>query len=578
MTPWSFACPDWFERLKDGRRPWADLPLDMDAAEGAVAIFEGLRLPDVPGQPLLEVGAGAWFKDVIRAAFGSLGSGTAMRMINEIFLLVPKKNGKSTYTAALGLTALLLNELPNASMQILGPTKEVAQTCFDQAADMIEADQPDRETGRIYLQDRFQVVHASMEIKDRTNGAVLKVKTFDMNVITGSIPSLIIVDELHLLGSKAYAERVLAQIRGGMLPRPDALLVFITTQSDEVPAGVFKTELEYARRVRDGEIVEDVTTLPILYEFPEAVQQDETKPWLDPAMWGLLQPNLDRSVTIEGLRKLYSKAQIKGEENVTTWLSQHLNIQVGLGSFANRWTGAKLWLPAADPELTYDRLLETSDCVVAGVDGGGLDDLLGLCLLGRHRKTKNWQAWSRGWLHPEALEARKANAARYEDFQRDGDLVLCSHGTEDLEQVAAILADVHAAGLFPATAAIGLDPVGVTALVDELVLAGLPDGLLLAVAQGFRLSSAVWGAERKLKDKTLVHGNQGLLNWCVSNCRTQQRGNAVVIEKAVSGKAKIDPVIALLNAMMLMARNPVAHSAPSSPWDDPNYSIRRHAA
>ena len=64
--------------------------------------------------------------------------------------------------------------------------------------------------------------------------------------------------------------------------------------------------------------------------------------------------------------------------------------------------------------------------------------------------------------------------------------------------------------------------------------------------------------ERKLKDRTLVHGGQALMRFCVGNAKVIQRGNAVVIEKQVSGKAKIDALISSLVAGMLMSRNPEA--------------------
>ncbi len=55
---WSLACPDWQERLKTGRSLVPKLPLDRAEAERAVAIFNRLRLPDVPGQPTLAEAGG----------------------------------------------------------------------------------------------------------------------------------------------------------------------------------------------------------------------------------------------------------------------------------------------------------------------------------------------------------------------------------------------------------------------------------------------------------------------------------------------------------------------------------------
>ena len=46
------------------------------------------------------------------------------------------------------------------------------------------------------------------------------------------------------------------------------------------------------------------------------------------------------------------------------------------------------------------------------------------------------------------------------------------------------------------------------------------------------------------------------LRSCVGNASVRAIGNAVMIEKAEAGRAKIDPLIAVFNAAALMALNP----------------------
>lgn len=571
--PLDFSCQDWEARLQSGETPIADLPLDNALADEALAIFENLRLPDVEGFPTLGEACGQWYKDIVRAAFGSIDPETRERFLNEILCLVPKKNSKTTYTAALAITALLVNRVPNATMIIIGPTKELAHTLFSQAQGIIDADPVDPDTGEAYLKNRFHVNPGDQTITDRLTKTTLKVKAFSTKVVTGVIPILTIIEELHILGEDAKAEKVLAQIKGGMIAKPEALLLQITTQSDGPPRGVFKSELEYARNVRDG-VITDTATLPILYELPEAIQKGEKKLWRDPKYWPWVTPNLGRSVTIARLMRLYKKELLKGPDAELTWASQHLNIQIGMGSLSGAWTGARLWAGASNP-VTFEELLETSDVITAGIDGGGLDDLFGLCLIGRHKETRVWQSWSKAWAQPEVLERRKNIISQLRDFERAGDLGFCDAPTDDLREVAEILGRVLDEGLFPEAHGIGLDPFGVAALVDELAQAGMSGELLASIGQGVRLSPAVWGAERKLKDGTLKHSGQPMMDWCVSNAKTEQRGNAIIVSKSVSGAGKIDPLIAFFNAFMLMSRNPTAAGNKSSPWDDPNFSLRK---
>lgn len=548
-APWNFACPDWVERLKSGRSLVPDLPINVAEGDRAVSIFNRLRLPDVQGQPTMAEAAGEWFRDIVRSAFGSRDSSGA-RHVAEVFALVPKKNSKTTGGAGIMLTALLMNDRPNAELLFVGPTQEIADLAFQQAAGMIEADDEG------YLPKRFLVQEHIKTISDRVTGAKLKVKTFDMRVMTGVKPVVVLVDELHIMSSSSFASRVIGQIRGGLLANPESLLIFITTQSDQPPAGIFKAELQYARGVRDGRITNSVRLLPILYEFPEAMQIADDKPWMDPQHWPMVLPNLGLSISIDRLVADFDGAKEKGDEEIRRWASQHLNVEIGMALHSDRWVGTDYWLTAGDPTLTLDELIARSDVAVVGIDGGGLDDLLGLAVMGRCRETRDWLLWNRAWAQSDVFTRRKDIAERLNDFIDDDDLMLCLDPTQDIREVADICERLRDAGLLPEKDAVGLDPAGVTALIDELSSRGILLGQTVAVPQGYKLSSAVWGMERKLKDGTLWHADQPLMAWCVGNAKAEQRGNAVLITKQTAGKAKIDPLIAAFNAVILMSRNP----------------------
>lgn len=549
-APWDFACPDWVQRLRERRSLVPDLPIDRAEGDRAVALFNKLRLPDVVGQPTMAVAAGDWFRDIVRSAFGSLDKETGRRRVAEIFALVPKKNSKTTGGAGIMLTALLMNERPNAELLFVGPTQEIANLAFDQASGMIEADETK------FLEKRFQVRDHVKEIVDRVTGATLKIKTFDMKVMTGSKPVVVLVDELHIMSSFSFASRVIGQIRGGLLANPESLLIFITTQSDQPPAGVFKAELARARGIRDGRIRGDVRMLPILYEFPEVMQIDPAKPWMDPANWPMVTPNLGLSIDIDRLISDFKTANDLGEAEVRRWASQHLNVEIGLALHTDRWRGADYWEAAREPGLTLETLLARCDVVVAGIDGGGMDDLLALTLLGRCKETRDWLAWGKAWAHNTVFN-RPEIAERLADFVQDGDLVICDDDpNQDVRELADLVKRVKDAGVLPEKAGVGLDPQGVAVLVDELAERDIGGEQVVGVAQGYRLNGSILGAERKLAAATLWHCGQALMAWAVGNAKSVQTGNAVMITKETAGKAKIDPLMALFNAVALMSRNP----------------------
>jgi phage terminase large subunit-like protein len=546
---WDLSRRDWQERIRRGASLMPDLPgLHQANAARAVGIFDRLRLPDVPGRPAMAEAAGPWMREIVAALFGSWDG--AERHIREAFIVVPKKNSKTTGGAAIMVTALLVNRRPRAEFLIVAPTQEVADLAFRQAVGMIESDP--------VLAALFHVQEHLKKITYRSTRAFLKVKSFDPKIVTGTKPAGVLLDELHVIAEAHDADRVIGQLRGGLVSQPEGFLITITTQSERAPSGVFLSELRKARAVRDGTLAAPI--LPILYEFPPGVA------WEDPANWPMVTPNQGRSVSIERLIPDHEAARAAGDAELRRWASQHLNVEIGVALLADAWAGADYWETQADRSITLQTLIARSEVVTIGVDGGGLDDLLGLAVLGRERDSGRWLAWCRAWAHPVVLRRRQGEAARLRDFAADGDLRLVERIGDDMEALVGIVAQVRDARLLPEKHGIGIDPGNSHAVVDALTAAGFAQEQMAAVSQGWRLGGAIKLAERRLAEGTLLHGGQPLMAWCVGNAKVEPRGNALLITKQASGTAKIDPLMALFNAAELMARAPTAFR---SFYDDP---------
>ena len=548
---WSTALPDWEDRIRKGQSLIPFDPLFPDEAAAALETFKALRIVDAPGSPTFGEACEQWVFDFVSAIFGAYDPESGRRMIREFLLLISKKNSKSTLAAGVMMTALLRNWRSSAELLILAPTLEVANNSFKPAADMVRAD-PDldwTQGGFLHVQDHLKT------ITHKTTGATLKVVAADSDTVSGKKAGFVLVDELWVFGAKSKADAMLREATGGLVSRPEGFVVYLSTQSDEPPAGVFKDKLNYFRSVRDGE-VEDPQSLGVIYEFPpEMVERED---YLKPDNFRLTNPNLGRSVSEEWLSGELRKELAKGPETRNVFLAKHLNVEIGGNLRNDGWAGGRYWEKRGDKDLTLEALIERSEVIVGGVDGGGLDDLMGLAFLGRERDTKRWLHWGHAWAHKDVLDRRKEIAPRLLDFRNEDDLTICETPTQDIEGAADLIERVKDAGLFPEDHAVGLDPQGVSAMVDELAGRGITEAQMVAVSQGYRLNGAILGAERKLADGTLLHGARPMMAWVVGNAKVEQRGNAVLVTKQAAGRAKIDPLMAMFNAVVLMSRNPVA--------------------
>ena len=542
LPEWTTACPDWEERIVAKKSLMPCEPLFPQVADVAERIFKELILVDVMGSPKMGDVTLPWVLEFVRAIFGAYDPNTKRRLIREFFLLISKKNTKSTIAAGVMLVALLLNDRLSAELIILAPTKEVADNSFNPIRDFIRADEE--------LSAMINVSEHTKTVTHLGTGATLKVIAAESNAAAGKKASIILIDEVWLFGKRANAESMFREAKGGLASRPEGCVIYLSTMSDEVPCGVFKQLLDYARDVRDG-IKEDKGFLPLVYEFPKHLV--EAGEHLKPENFYITNPNLGASVDLEYLISEFKKVQDAGEESLRDFLAKHLNIEIGMNLRANRWAGAEYW-NRQKHVFGLDQIIEQSEVITMGIDGGGLDDLLGFAVLGRLKKDPRiWWLWNHAWANKTALERRKENIPKYQDFEKEGALTIVDRVGDDIDQLAAIAKKVYESGKLNK---IGLDPLGLGGLLDGLLEEGIPEDSMFAVPQGFKLQGYILTTERKLAEGNLYHAGQQMMTWCAGNARVVMVGNGMRITKQDSGIGKIDPLIATFNAVALMSLNP----------------------
>jgi len=585
---WSTACPDWEDRIVAGQSLLPCPPLFPDEAEAALDVFRDLPIVDVPGKPSFGDISRDWVYDLPSAIFGAYNPDTGRREINTFFELISKKNTKSTRAAGIMITELLRNERYSAEFNILAPTLEVAKNSSEPAMDMV-AEHPE-------LRRVLRPIAHERKIVHRETGAFLKIVAADSETVSGKKTTGLLIDELWLFGKRPNAKNMLREAMGGLASRPEGFVIALTTQSDEPPAGVFLDWLKRFRDIRDGKLVQP-RALGLLYEFPAAMIKAGLH--LDPDNFYITNPNLGASVDTQFLLDQFEEAQREGPKSLVGFCAKHLNVEPGMGARSDNWAGAEFWKPSASTEVTLDTIVERCEVVVVGLDGGGMDDLYGLTVLGRETaeieidapvddeedellidedrpevingkiKVKRWLSWSHAWAHDIVLERRKTIASKLEDLKAAKELTILPNGAlasnglpADIAQILRIVKRIRDAGVL---CCVAVDPAGLGELVDALADADITAenavnkrNYLTGVAQGIALMNALKTAERKLANGTLIHADQALMDWCVSNLKIEPLATAIRATKANAGDAKIDPAMALFNAVTVMASNPEA--------------------
>ena len=543
LPTWTTACPDWALRIVNKESMMPCEPLFPEVADVAERIFKELILVDVMGSPKMGEVTLPWVIEFVRAIFGAYDPEQKKRLIREFFLLISKKNTKSTIAAGIMMVALILNDRMSAELIILAPTKEVADNSFNPIRDFIKAD-PE-------LQEMFNISEHTKTVTHLGTNTTLKVIAAESNAAAGKKATIILIDEVWLFGKRANAESMFREAKGGLASRQEGCVIYLSTMSDETPCGVFKQLLDYARDVRDG-IKINPQFLPLIYEFPEWML--EAGEHLKTENFYVTNPNLGASVDLDYLINEFEKVKEADEASLRDFLAKHLNVPIGLNLRANRWAGAEYWLQQARDTITFDQLIEKSELITVGIDGGGLDDLLGFSALGRLKgNSRIWWLWNHAWCNKTAVERRKENAPKYADYKEEGSLTIVDRVGDDIDQLAIKAKKIFDSGKLDK---IGLDPLGLGGLLDGLLDAGIPEEKLVAVPQGLKLMSYILTTERKLAEGNLYHAGQGLMAWCAGNARVVMKGNGMMISKQESGVGKIDPLIATFNAVALMSLAP----------------------
>ena len=262
------------------RGPLDMLPVVPDpTGRGARAWSIMSRLPITEGEhagKLIGENAPPWQERLTRLLFGHVDA-QGRRIIREAFACISKKNGKTSYAAALALTKLLLDEERREQVTCIAATRQQAHIAFDAMAAMIRVDE---ELGR-----RFHIVEHRHVIEYPSTNSRATAIAAELASVVGFNPSLAIVDELHLLGATPKGAKLVGQCRTGNVTRREPLIFSISTAPLDRIEGIFGATYGKAKRVISGAEI-DPTFFAWICEVPPDLDPE------NPANWFWSNPSL----------------------------------------------------------------------------------------------------------------------------------------------------------------------------------------------------------------------------------------------------------------------------------------------
>lgn len=520
---------------------------DEEAADHVVQFFE-TRLHHIEGQMagnllILE----DWQKAILGAIFGWKDS-KGLRRYRKVLLYIPRKNGKTTLMAGIGLYMLACEE--EAGQQIFGAAagKDQAALSLNMAKKMVAMDDE--------LSEMIKVWADSLTC----DGHSYKLVSTGFRAMHGLNVSLALIDEVHEHPNRTLTDTITTSSAA----RDQPLFFFATTAADY--GENFCNELydEFCA-VRDGLVVAP-TLLPVIYEVPQGAD------WKNERNWKKANPNLGISVKLERLREAFDEIK-RVPSKETTFRRLHLNQRT---QSLQRWIAVEDWdecaglEPSETPQEWRAKMMEKlkgCDCW-GGIDLGSVSDLTAFVLLFDGDQIGEFgKLFLLPWFWcPEVsiLEKSDENRDIYNGWAMDGFMLTTPGRSTDFATVRAdIVAAVRNFNLIDA----GMDTFqGGETCTYLREFEGLN---ILGFGQGFNhMANPTQEFEILVKSGRIIHGGNPILRWMVSNCMVKEwRGLRRPIKESGNSSKKIDGLIAALMALgRYQVREAVVNKNPEVMW------------
>jgi phage terminase large subunit-like protein len=451
------------------------------------------------------------------------------RMTTDVIVFIPRKAGKSTLTAVIGLYELAFNEA-GAEVFTLATNREQATIVFDAARSMVES-MPD-EVKAWYRVSKYEIGKAN------DSQSMFRALSRDNKKSgDGKNASCAIIDEAAQIVDRNSIEVIFS----GMVARKNPLRIYITTASFTKDTKFFE-DLTAFETMLNGDATDNPHWFGLLYGL------DPQDNWKDESTWAKANPMHGISVYQDAIKERCEQAKFKPAA-LNEFLCKTLNVYVSANT---AWIDRDYW----DKSVGEDQ--GDPEEVFIGFDLAATRDLNAVCVLKRYAED-NYYADFKFFLPEEALNLIPTHyKGIFEQAVQSKILHITEGNVMDDREISEWIK--QQATLYNVKE-VGYDAYNAASLIARLHDSSIP---VKKVGQGMAvLSNPSKHVEKLIMQNQIKHNGNPFLGWQLGNCEVYEdvNGNIKIRKNEADKAGKVDGIIALIIAMHCSLDHPLSSTS-----------------
>ncbi len=456
-----------------------------------------------------------WQIFILTTVFGWVKT-NGKRRFRRCMVEVPRGNGKSAMSSAVGLYMLTADGEGGAEVYSFATTRDQARIVFGDAQAMARADRSFRSA--------FGVEVNAHNINVIRSGSKFEALSAEGSTLDGLNIHFGCIDELH-----AHKTRTVYDVVETGTGKRDNSLLWVITTAGSNRAGICYEVRTFVTKLLDG-VFEDDSQFGIVY----GLDDDD---WTTEAALIKANPNWGISVRPEVLLPLQAKAmQLPSAMN--NFKTKHLNEWVNADT---AWMDMRSWDACADGDLDLESF--TGQPCWIGLDLASKTDIAALVMVFAHPEIADaYAVFGKYYLPEDTVNA--AGNSQYPGWMHSGRLTVTPGNVIDFSWIEADLNDL--ASRF-AVQAVAFDPFQATQLSTRMMSEGLP--MIEVRPTVLNFSEPMKTLEALVLQKKLIHDGDPVLGWMASNVVAHLDAKDNIYPRKERPENKIDGIVALIMAI-----------------------------